>query len=115
MGFLDGILGGVVGAEMTSVVSNLIQQHGGVQGVIAQLEKQGLGDTARSWVSTGANAAISPAQIQQAFGSNGALQSLATKFGLDPNTLAQKLSQALPHAIDHLTPGGTVAPQAPSA
>ena len=40
MGFLDGILGGVVGAEMTSVVSNLIQQHGGVQGVIAQLESR---------------------------------------------------------------------------
>src|SRR5579863_2566773 len=28
MGLLDGVLGGIVGAEMASVVNSLIQQHG---------------------------------------------------------------------------------------
>ena len=51
MGLLDGLIGGVVGAEMTSVVNTFIQQHGGVQGIVSQLESQGLGATARSWVS----------------------------------------------------------------
>ncbi len=112
MGLLDGILGGVVGAEMTRVVGALIQRHGGLQGVVSQLESQGLGDTVRSWVGNGANQAISPEQLQQVFGSNGTLQELAAKFGMDPQTLAQKLSQALPHVIDHLTPGGTIPPAA---
>jgi uncharacterized protein YidB (DUF937 family) len=108
VGLLDGILGAVVGAEMTQVVSGLIEKHGGVQGVIAQLESQGLGETARSWVSNGSNQPISAEQIQQAFG-NGTLQELAARFGIDPQTLAQKLSQVLPQAVDHLTPAGTAA------
>ena len=112
MGLFDGILGGVVGAEMTQVVSSLIEKHGGVQGVVSQLESQGLGNTVRSWVGSGPNQSISPEQVSQVFGSNGTLQELATKFGIDPQTLAQKISQALPHAIDHLTPAGTAAPAA---
>ncbi len=108
MGLLDGLIGGVVGAEMASVVNSFIQQHGGVQGVVSQLESQGLGATARSWVSTGANQAISPEQISKVFGSSPVLAQLAAKTGMSPQDLAQKLSQALPAAIDKLTPGGTI-------
>jgi uncharacterized protein YidB (DUF937 family) len=110
MGLLDGLIGGVVGAEMASVVNSLIQQHGGVQGIVTHLEQQGLGGVARSWVSSGANQAITPAQINQLF-SSGILGELAAKSGMSPQELAQKLSQALPAAIDKLTPGGN----APSA
>jgi uncharacterized protein YidB (DUF937 family) len=107
MGLFDGLLGGIVGAEMATVVNSLIQQHGGIQGVVAQLEQQGLGGVARSWVSQGSNQAISPAQISQAFGS-GMLGQLAAKAGISPQDLAAKLSQALPTAIDRLTPNGTI-------
>ncbi len=107
MGFMDGVLGGVVGAEMAQVVGHMIDQHGGVQGIVAQLESQGLGSTVRSWVGNGSNLPISAEQLQQALGS-GKLQELATKFGMDPQTLAQKLAQVLPQAVDHLTPGGAV-------
>ena len=108
MGLLDGLIGGVVGAEMASVVNTFIQQHGGVQGIVTQLEQQGLGGAARSWVATGANQAISPEQISKVFGSSPVLSQLAAKAGLSPQDLAQKLSQALPEAIDKLTPGGTI-------
>jgi uncharacterized protein YidB (DUF937 family) len=108
MGLLDGLIGGVVGAEMASVVNSFIQQHGGVQGIVSQLEQQGLGGAARSWVSTGANQAISPEQISKVFGSNTVLAQLAARTGMSPQDLAQKLSQALPAAIDKLTPGGTI-------
>lgn len=103
----DGILGGAVGAEMATVVNGLIEKHGGVQGIVAQLEQQGLGGTVRSWVGTGANQAITPDQIHQAFGSD-IVKELAAKVGLSPDVLAAKLSQVLPTAIDKLTPGGAV-------
>jgi uncharacterized protein YidB (DUF937 family) len=106
MGMFDGILGGVVGAEMATVVNGLIEKHGGVQGIVAQLEQQGLGGTVRSWVGTGANQPISADQIHQAFGSD-TMKQMAAKFGLSPDVLAAKLSQVLPQAIDKLTPAGT--------
>jgi uncharacterized protein YidB (DUF937 family) len=108
MGLLDGLIGGVVGAEMASVVNSFIQQHGGVQGIVAQLEQQGLGGVARSWVSSGANQAISPEQISKVFASSGVLTELAARAGMSPQDLAQKLSQALPAAVDKLTPGGSI-------
>jgi uncharacterized protein YidB (DUF937 family) len=107
MSLLDGLLGGAVGAEMATVVNSFIQQHGGVQGIAAQLEKQGLGATVQSWISSGANQPISPDQVHQVFGS-GALAQLAAKAGMNPQELAQKLSQVLPTAIDKLTPEGRV-------
>ena len=55
MGLLDGLLGGVVGAEMATVVNGFIERHGGVQGIVAQMEQQGLGNTVKSWVGPGAN------------------------------------------------------------
>ncbi len=108
MGMLDGLLGGVVGAEMATVVNGLIEQHGGVQGIVSQLEAQGLGATVRSWVGSGANQAITPDQVHQAFGSD-TVKQLAARVGMSPEDLAAKLSQVLPQAIDKLTPGGVAA------
>ena len=107
MSLLDGLLGGAIGGEMATVVNSFIQQHGGVQGVVAQFEKQGLGPTVQSWVGSGPNQAISPDQVHQVFGS-GMIAQLAAKAGLNPQDLAQKLSQVLPGAIDKLTPDGKV-------
>ena len=107
MGILDGLLGGAVGAEMATVVNSLIEKHGGVQGIVAQLEQQGLGNTVRSWVGGGPNQPITADQIHQAFGSD-TVKELAAKVGLSPQDLAAKLSAILPQAVDKLTPGGTV-------
>ena len=109
MGMLDGLLGGVVGAEMATVVNGLIEKHGGVQGIVAQLEQQGLGATVRSWVGTGPNQPISPDQVHQFLGSD-VVKQMAAKMGMTPEDLAAKLSLILPRAIDKLTPNG-VAPK----
>jgi uncharacterized protein YidB (DUF937 family) len=92
---------------MASVVNRLIEQHGGVQGIVTQLQQQGLGETVKSWVSTGPNQPISASQVHEAFGTE-TITALAQKFGMNPQDLAQKLSQVLPQAIDKLTPTGTV-------
>ncbi len=110
MGLLDGILGGVVGGEMISVVNGLIERHGGVQGIVAQLQSQGLGSTVQSWIGNGPNQSISPDQVHQTFGAE-TMNVLAAKVGLSPQDLASKLSAILPQAIDKLTPGGVVPTQ----
>ena len=107
MGMMDGILGGLIGGEMATVVNRLIEKHGGVSGIVTQLEQQGLGATVKSWVGTGPNQPISADQVHQAIGAD-TIQEIAAKFGLTPQDLAHKLSQVLPQAIDKLTPGGVV-------
>jgi uncharacterized protein YidB (DUF937 family) len=107
VGLFDGILGGVVGAEMVTVVSGLIERHGGVGGIVSQLQQQGLGATVKSWVSTGANQPVSAPQLGQALGMD-AINQYAARLGMNPQDLLQKLTQALRQAIDHLTSGGVV-------
>jgi uncharacterized protein YidB (DUF937 family) len=107
MGMFDGILGGIVGAEMATVVNGLIEKHGGISGIVSELQHKGLGDTVKSWVGTGPNQAISPDQLHQALGADTVTQ-LAAKSGLSTQDLLAKLSSALPAAVDKLTPGGVV-------
>ena len=110
MGLFDGILGGLIGGEMATVVNQLIEKHGGVQGIVTQMEQQGLGNTVKSWVGNGANQPITADQVHAVFGSD-LIQGLAAKIGVNPNDLAEKLAQALPQAVDKLTPNGVVPPR----
>jgi uncharacterized protein YidB (DUF937 family) len=107
MGLFDGVLGGVVGAGMMSVVNNLLEQQGGVQGLIGKFQQQGLGETVNSWVSTGPNKPISPDEVHRVLGPE-LLQQLSAKSGLSVQDLAQKLSTILPQAVDTMTPNGQV-------
>lgn len=110
MGLLDGLIGGIIGAELVPVINGLIERHGGVHGIVTQLEQRGLGPTARSWVGTGPNQPITAEQVQHAFGAD-ALQELAGKAGLTQGELASKLAALLPQAIDKLTPTGSLPPR----
>ncbi|HET9160617.1 MAG TPA: YidB family protein [Caulobacteraceae bacterium] len=105
MSLLDGIIGGA----MASVVNNLIQEHGGVSGIVSQLRSQGLGETVHSWVSTGPNQPVSPDALNQALGSQ-SVANLAAQYGMTPEELSAKLAQVLPQAVDHMTPTGQVPP-----
>ena len=107
MGLFDGLLGGIVGAGMVSVVNNLVEQQGGLQGLINKFQQQGLGETVNSWVSTGPNKAISPDEVHRALGPD-LLQQLSAKSGLSVQELEQKLSTILPQAVDTMTPNGRV-------
>lgn len=109
MGLLDGLIGGAVGAGLAVAASRLIEEHGGVQGIVRQMETHGLGETVRSWVSTGPNQPVSAERLHQIFGS-GTLAEMAQRAGMTPQELSQKLSVFLPQAIDHLTPDGRVPP-----
>ncbi len=58
MGLFDGILGGVIGGRMAGVVNDVIDPHGGIQGIVSQFQANGLGPTVQSWVGTGASQPI---------------------------------------------------------
>ena len=107
MGLFDGVLGGIVGGGMASIVNSILEQHGGVQGVVNEFERNGLGATVQSWVGTGPNQAISADQLHRVLGPD-LMKQLSEKTGMSVDDLAQKLTQILPKAIDHLTPNGQI-------
>jgi uncharacterized protein YidB (DUF937 family) len=107
MGMFDGLLGGIVGAGMVSVVSDILEKHGGLQGVVNEFENKGLGATVQSWVGTGPNQPISPSEVHKTLGPE-LLQQLSEKSGLSVEDLVQRLSQVLPQTVDKLTPNGAV-------
>lgn len=117
MSFLDDLIGGAGqggGGSLIVMAGQLIEKAGGVQGLVAMLQQHGLGDVVQSWVGTGANQPVSPGALGQALGNGGlgsVLQEMAGKLGTDPSQLLGQLSQVLPHAVDHLTPGGQVPAQ----
>lgn len=110
MGLLDSILGGAGGGEgspISAITDLLGSQQGGLGGLIGAFEQGGLGEVAKSWVSTGGNLPISAEQIQSVL-SSGMLADFAAKLGVDPQAAAGTLAQVLPQVIDHLTPNGEV-------
>jgi len=107
MGFLDGLLGGIIGGGMATVVTQILDKHGGLQGVVSEFERNGFGPTVQSWVGTGPNQPISSDGMQRVLGSD-LLQQLAAKSGMSVPELTQKLSQVLPQAVDKMTPDGVL-------
>jgi uncharacterized protein YidB (DUF937 family) len=100
MGMFDGLLGGIVGAGMVSVLNGVIEKHGGLQGVVSEFERNGLG-------ATGPNQAITPDEVHKVLGSD-LLQQLSEKSGLSVEDLKEKLAHVLPQAVDKLTPTGAI-------
>src|SRR5580704_19336139 len=105
MGLFDKILGAVFGAGAATLLNSFIEKQGGLQNVVSQFEKNGFGDTMKSWISTGPNLPITTDQIRQALGSD-KVKELAAKMGLPADKLADLLAKHLPQAIDKATPDG---------
>ena len=119
MGLFDSVVGSVLnnmggvngpgnaasGADMIQMVMGLLQQNGGLGGLVEMLNKSGLGQQAASWVSNGDNLPISADQIGKVLGS-GPLADLAGKFGIDPQQLSGSLAQYLPEVVNQMTPQG---------
>jgi len=93
-------LGGLLaGGAAGSVIS------GGLGDLLKQLQQNGQGETANSWVSPGPNKPISPNDLAQALGID-QINSLTSQTGLSRDQLLSGLSQHLPDVINHLTPDG---------
>jgi uncharacterized protein YidB (DUF937 family) len=109
---LAGLLGGLGGqqgrgGDILSGVLSMVQQNGGLSGVLEMFRGQGMAREADSWVSTGPNADISASQIEQVFSGKG-LGHLATQLGTSRGEASSMLAQVLPELVNQLTPQGQV-------
>lgn len=115
MGLLDALLGGEQASipdresPLIGILSNLLSQSGGLQGLASQFSQKGHGDIFSSWVGTGENRSITGNQIQSVIGSE-QVQALARKLGIDPAQVSHFLAEFLPKLVDGLTPNGNLDP-----
>ena len=114
MGLLDGLLGSLMGGSaqqgqnpMLQMALQVIQQNGGLPGIIGKFQQAGFGQQAGSWVGTGQNLPISADQLQQVLGA-GSIGQIAQQLGLSHGEAGSSLAQALPQIIDKLTPTGQI-------
>lgn len=99
---LRGALGGVLGGAAAGTVLN-----GGLGGLLKQLQENGQGDVAHSWVGTGPNKTISEGDLSSALGGD-TLDTLSQQTGMGRDDLLEGLRQYLPRFVDQLTPDGRV-------
>lgn len=119
MGMLDGLIGSALGGMMGAgaggqaqspllqIALQLLQQNGGVAGVLDKFRQGGYADQADSWQSTGPNMPLSGGALQEVLGS-GTIGQIAGQLGMSHGDTAGGLAQMLPQLIDKFTPDGAV-------
>jgi uncharacterized protein YidB (DUF937 family) len=119
MGLLDSILGAASGKSgapgeanpLIGIVSGLLAQSGGLQGLADKFGQSGQGNAFQSWVGMGENQPVSSNQIQNVLGSE-QVSAIATRMGVDPAIVSTFLAEYLPKIVDKLTPAGKIDPAA---
>jgi uncharacterized protein YidB (DUF937 family) len=115
---LDGLIGGALGGMMgqgggqtqsalLQIALQLLQQNGGVEGMLDKFRQGGYADQAASWQGTGQNIPVSGSALQEVLGS-GAIGQIAQQLGISHGETAGGLAQVLPQVIDQFTPNGEV-------
>jgi uncharacterized protein YidB (DUF937 family) len=122
MGLLDSLIGAATGGQQANnaggaaaggmdpqmiigIVGALMNNAGGLSGLLAKLQQGGLADAAQSWVGTGANQPVSPDALGGALGPD-LMGQLAQQMGGNQQQAAGTLADLLPGLIDQLTPKG---------
>ena len=119
MGLLDSILAAASGSTgatgeanpLMGIISGLLAQSGGLQGLANKFSQSGQGNAFQSWVGMGENEAVSSGQIQNALGSE-QVNAMASRMGVDPAMASNFLAEYLPKIVDKLTPAGKIDPTA---
>ena len=119
MGMLDGLIGNAIGgmlghggqaqaqSPLLQAALQLLQQNGGIEGILDKFRQGGYADQAQSWQSTGENIPVSGSALQEVLGS-GAIGQIAQQLGMSHGETAGGLAQVLPQLIDQFTPNGEV-------
>jgi uncharacterized protein YidB (DUF937 family) len=103
-GGLGSVLGGGLGGLLAGGAAGSVLS-GGLGDLLNQLQQNGHGETANSWVGSGPNKPVSPGDLANALGAD-QIQHLTSQTGMSRDDLLNGLSQYLPQVIDHLTPNG---------
>ena len=119
MGLFSNIAGKVAGkvvgkmsgdktqGAMVQVGIDLIEEYGGLQGMLDKFKAIGLAREADSWVGEGPNLPITARRIEQVMG-RATVAEAARKFDIPGKVICGKLAEYLPGVVDELTPEGKV-------
>ena len=112
MGLFDsikGALGSVEGAAFPAMISAVLAQtqYHDLAGLIAALEKGGLGPQVQSWLGNGKNLPITEDQLKAVLG-NAQVQEFARRFGLPVDDMLAALAKFLPEIVDKASPNGVL-------
>jgi uncharacterized protein YidB (DUF937 family) len=107
-----GVGGGGLGGALSSGLGGLLAGgaagsilSGGLGDLLKQLQQNGQGEAANSWVGNGQNKQVSPGDLANALGAD-QIHHLTSQTGMSRDELLNGLSQYLPQVVDHLTPNG---------
>lgn len=100
-------VGGIDPQILMGIVGALMNNGGGLSGILGKLQQGGLGDAAASWVGTGANQPVSADALGSALGPD-LMGMIAGQLGGNQQQAAGTMAELLPGLIDKLTPQGQV-------
>lgn len=86
-------------------VTKIVEENGGVAGLVQKFKENGFSDVASSWIGKGENASIGADDLIKVLGKD-SISQLASQVGMDTNSTAGLISSMLPVVIDKLSPDG---------
>lgn len=94
---LSSLLGGgnSNGIDFSSLVSNMLGKGGGLENIVG------------SWLGDNENEAISGSQLKDILGSD-KIAAFASQLGIDENSAADSLAEAVPQMVDKGSSGGSL-------
>ncbi len=116
-GGLQDMLGGLMGGGGSSggmgallpVLGGLLAS-GGLSKIMGGMKASGLSAQADSWVGTGENQPVSPADLEKVVGKE-EMQRIAQQLGVSESEAAEAVSKALPEVVDKVSPNGQLPPE----
>lgn len=119
LGGLNPILIAVLGMLASRAIGGMMQgggqansttpqDHGGgggLDGLLEQFRRGGMGSAFDSWVGTGANQSADPQQLEALLGKD-SIRDLAAKMGITEADASRQVADVLPDVVDRLTPNG---------
>jgi uncharacterized protein YidB (DUF937 family) len=112
MGLFDSLKGALESEALPAMIGTVLAQtqYHDLPGLVAALEKGGLGPQVQSWVGDGKNLPITEDQLKAVLG-NSQVQEFARHLGLPVDETLKLMAQYLPEIVDKASPNGTVQPQ----
>src|ERR1700683_1089309 len=109
MGLFDSLKGALEGEALPALLNTVLAQtqYHDLPGLVAALEKGGLGPQVQSWLGNGTNMPITADQLKAVLG-NAEVQAFARRSGRPVDEMLKLLAQYLPEIVDKASPNGTL-------
>jgi uncharacterized protein YidB (DUF937 family) len=105
-GLLKGVAG-ELGKQAPTILSQVLANSGGLQGVVNKLQQAGLDKQVASWLSNGQNIPVTKEQLRAAINDK-QLQQIARSLGVPVDQALDVLTKYLPEAVDQASPNGQI-------